>query len=258
MLALALLLCSAPAAAERVPPPEVNEVPIEIPDPTPTGLLIAWKPAVLSVRVDKGTGTSTFGSDTFEPLRGLGRFTFQILGNKPFFGRVEVEGGRLETSDAGLGSSGADVVGRFLVGAANRITSGVVLTASAGLLTRYEWGSSTGGLPQIGMFGAVSNLELDVRIVPAISFGAFVEGAIVPFPYAAQANLGDLSDASEFRGRLQLSYDATPSIAIDIGYDFTRWHTAFTNSTILGPSGALLVESREHAATLGIRFKFRP
>jgi opacity protein-like surface antigen len=260
VLVLALLLCAAPAAAaERVPPPEVNEVPIEIPDPTPTGLLIAWKPAVLSVRVDTGQGNSTFGSDTFEPLRGLGRFTFQILGNKPFFGRVEVEGGRLETSDAGLGSSGADVIGRFLVGAANRITSGVVLTASAGLLTRYEWGSSTGGLPQIGMFGAVSNLELDVRIVPAISLGAFVEGAIVPFPYAAQSNLGDLSDASEFRGRLQLSYDATPSMAIDIGYDFTRWHSAFTNSTILGTTDrALLVESREHAATLGIRFKFRP
>ena len=159
MLALALLLCAAPAApAEQASPPVVPEVPIEIPDPTPTGLLIAWKPAVLSVRVDKGTGTSTFGSDTFEPLRGLARFTFQILGNKPFFGRVEVEGGHLETSDAGLGSAGADVIGRFLLGAATRITSGVVLTAGAGLLTRYEWGSSTGGLPQIGMFGAVSNL----------------------------------------------------------------------------------------------------
>ena len=77
MLALALLLCSAPAAAERVPPPEVNEVPIEIPDPTPTGLLIAWKPAVLSVRVDKGTGTSTFGSSD--------RFRYQPGGEPPPF-----------------------------------------------------------------------------------------------------------------------------------------------------------------------------
>jgi hypothetical protein len=260
VLVLALLLCAAqPAPAERVPPPDVREVPIEIPDPTPTGLLLAWKPAVLSIRVDQGQGTSKFGSDTFEPLRGLARFTFQLPGNKPFFGRVEIEGGHLETSDAGLGSSGADVVGRFLAGAATRVTSGVVVTASAGVLTRYEWGSSIGGLPQIGEFGVASNLELDIRVVPAISLGMFVEGAIVPFPYAAQTNLGDLSDASEFRGRLQLSYDVSPSVAIDVGYDFTRWHSAFTNSTILGTSDrALLVESREHAATVGIRFKFKP
>jgi len=135
----------------------------------------------------------------------------------------------------------------------------VVLTAGAGVLTRYEWGRPTGGAPTIGMFGIASNLELDVRIVPAISMGFFVEGAIAPFPYLAQTNLGDLSDASEIRGRLQLSYDASPSMAIDLGYDFTRWHAAFSNATILGSADrALLLESRDHAATLGIRFKFSP
>jgi hypothetical protein len=260
VLVIALALCAAPAAlAERAPPPDIREVSIEIPDPAPTGLLLAWKPSVLSVRLDTGAGGSKFGSETVQPARGLARFTFRLFANKLFFGRVEVEGGRLETSEARLGSSGADVTGRFLAGAATRVTSGVILIAGAGVLTRYEWGRPTGGAPTIGMFGVASNLELDVRIVPAISVSAFVEGAIAPFPYLAQTNLGDLSDASEVRGRLQLSYDASPSMAIDIGYDFTRWHAAFTNSTILGTTDrALLVESRDHAATLGIRFKFSP
>ena len=48
-------------------------------------------------------------------------------------------------------------------------------------------------------------------------------------------------------------------MAIDVGYDFTRWHAAFTNSTIVNSTDrALLIESRDHAATLGLRFKFRP
>ena len=259
-IVLALCLLSPAALAQRhQPPPDLREVPIEIPDPTPTGLLLAWKPTVLSVRLDTGRGDSTFGSESFEPGRGLARFTFQLLGDKPFFGRVEAEGGQFKTSEARLGSTGADITGRFLAGAATRITSGVVLIAGAGVLTRYEWGRPTGGVPTIGMFGVASNLELDVRVVPAISIGFFVEGAIAPFPYLAQTNLGDLSDSSEFRGRIQFSYDVSPSMAIDVGYDFTRWHAAFTNSTIVNSSDrALLIESRDHAATLGIRFKFRP
>src|SRR5205814_5411287 len=184
VLLLALALCAAPAAvADRAPPPDVREIPIEIPDPTPTGLLLAWKPTVLSVRLDTGTGDSKFGSESFEPGRGLARFTFQLLGNKPFFGRVEAEGGQFKTSEARLGSTGADITGRFLAGAATRITSGVVLTAGAGVLTRYEWGRPTGGVPTIGMFGVASNLELDIRLLPAISLGFFVEGAIAPFPH---------------------------------------------------------------------------
>jgi hypothetical protein len=259
VIVLVFCFLSPAALAQRHPPPDFQEVPIEIPDPIPTGLLLAWKPAVLSVRLDQGAGGSKFGSETFQPARGLARFTFRLLSNKPFFGRIETEGGRLETSQARLGSMGADVTGRFLAGAATRLTSGVVLTAGAGVLTRYEWGRPTGGAPTIGMFGVASNLELDVRIVPNISMSAFVEGAIAPFPYLAQTNLGDLSDASEVRGRLQLSYDASPTFAIDVGYDFTRWHAAFTNSTILGTSDrALLLESREHAATFGIRLKFSP
>jgi hypothetical protein len=259
VIVLVFCFLSPAVLAQRHPLPDIREVPIEIPDPIPTGLLLAWKPAVLSVRLDQGAGGSKFGSETLQPARGLARFTFRLLSNKPFFGRIEAEGGRLETSEARLGSAGADVTGRFLAGAATRLTSGVVLTAGAGVLTRYEWGRPTGGAPTIGMFGVASNLELDVRIVPAISLSAFVEGAIAPFPYLAQTNLGDLSDASEIRGRLQLSYDASQSLAIDVGYDFTRWHAAFTNSTILGTSDrALLVESREHAATLGIRLKFSP
>jgi len=86
----------------------------------------------------------------------------------------------------------SSLTGRFLAGAATRITSGVVLTAGAGVLTRYEWGRPTGGVPTIGMFGVASNLELDIRLLPAISMGFFVEGAIAPFPYLAQTNLGDL------------------------------------------------------------------
>src|SRR5205823_4186712 len=104
------------------------EVPIEVPDPTPTGLLVAWKPAILSVRVDSGQGTR-FGSDSLQPLRGLVRYTLRIIKDKPFFGRVEVEGGRFETQNQGLGSSGVDWTARVLVGAATRISSGVVLIA---------------------------------------------------------------------------------------------------------------------------------
>ena len=205
------------------------------------------------LEADGALGAARYRHGRFEVRlgkRGLARFTFQLLGNKPFFGRVEAEGGQFKTSEARLGSTGADITGRFLAGAATRITSGVVLTAGAGVLTRYEWGRPTGGVPTIGMFGVASNLELDIRLLPAISMGFFVEGAIAPFPYLAQTNLGDLSDSSEFRGRIQFSYDVSPSMAIDVGYDFTRWHAAFTNSTIVNSTDrALLIESRDRLRT---------
>ena len=74
--------------------------------------------------------------------------------------------------------------------------------------------------------------------------------------YSAQDNLGNLSDASEFRWRLQVSLDLTERTALDIGYDFTRWHASFAQSSALGqPDQALLIEAREHALTIGVRWK---
>jgi hypothetical protein len=259
ILAVLLLCGAAPTfaqtARERAPPVDVQGVPIEVPDPTPTGLLIAWKPALLSVRVDSGSGSKT-GSDSLQPLRGLARYTMRLYEDKPFFGRFEVEGGRFETENQGLGSTGLDWTVRVLVGAATRITSGVILIASAGLLTRYEVGRSRSGAPTIGVFGLDSNIELEIRLFPTITLSGYLEGAITPYPYLAQSNLGDLSDADEVRLRLQLSIDVSRSAAMEFGYDFTRWHATFTNSTILNTvDRALLVETREHAATFGMRFK---
>jgi hypothetical protein len=256
----AVLLCSAPAALaegahDKPVAPEVREVPIDVPDPAPTGLLIAWKPTLLSVRVDSGQG-SRFGSDSLQPLRGLARYTLRIRRDKPYFARVEVEGGRFETQNQGLGSSGTDWTVRALVGAATRISSGVVLIASAGALTRYEVGRSATGAPTFGMFGLDSNIELSIRVLPTITLSGYLEGAIMPYPYLAQSNLGDLSDADQVRVRLQVSIDISRSAAMDFGYDFTRWHTVFTNSTILNTvDRALLVETREHAATFGVRYR---
>ena len=69
----------------------------------------------------------------------------------------------------------------------------------------------------------------------------------------------DLSDASEFRLRFQVSLDVGPRTAVDFGYDFTRWHSSFSGSNVLNPAGppdqALLLEAREHAITFGIRWK---
>ena len=258
-LPIALLLCgAAPAFAEaaaKAAPVEAQGVPIEVPDPTPTGLLVAWKPALLSVRVESGSGAK-FGSDSLQPLRGLLRYTMRITEDKPFFGRVELEGGRFETENVQLGSTGVDWTARVLVGAATRITSGVILIASAGLITRYEVGRSQGGAPTIGIFGLDSNIELEMRLFPSITLSGYLEGAITPYPYLAQSNLGDLSDADQVRLRLQVSIDISPSAAMDFGYDFTRWHATFTNSTILNTvDRALLVETREHAATFGFRYK---
>ena len=79
-----LLLGAAPALAQTEPHGllESQGTPIEVPDPAPTGLLIAWKPAFLSVRVDSGTG-SKFGDDSLQPLRGLLRYTARIQQDKP-------------------------------------------------------------------------------------------------------------------------------------------------------------------------------
>ena len=66
-------------------------------------------------------------------------------------------------------------------------------------------------------------------------------------------------DASEFRLRVQVSLDIGPGAAVDLGYDFTRWHASFAGSNVLNPASspdqALLLEAREHALTLGIRWK---
>ncbi|HYZ89601.1 MAG TPA: hypothetical protein VE620_09925 [Myxococcales bacterium] len=256
----AVLLCSslpalAQSASGQPAEPEVKEIPIEVPDPTPTGLLIAWKPSILSVRVDSGTGAK-FGSDSLEPLRGLARFTFRVRHDKPFFGRFELEGGRFETENLGLGSSGVDWTFRALAGAATRISAGVVLVASAGLITRYEVGRSANGAPTIGVFGFDSNIELSMRLFPTITISGYLEGAITPFPYLAQSNLGDLSDADQVRARFQVSIDITRSAAMDFGYDFTRWHAVFTNASILPTTDrALIIETREHAATFGVRYR---
>jgi hypothetical protein len=261
ILAALLLGSAGPAFAQTEPnekPPLLDTqqgVPIEVPDPAPTGLLVAWKPALLSVRVDSGTG-SKFGADALQPLRGLVRYTLQIQKDKPFFARFELEGGRFETENQGLGSTGVDWTIRALGGAATRISPGVILIASAGLITRYEVGRSATGAPTIGVFGFDSNIELDVRLIPTITLSGYLEGAIAPWPYLAQSNLGDLSDASQLRFRVQLSIDVSRSAAMEIGYDFTRWHAAFTNSTILGTvDRGLLVETREHAATFGLRYR---
>ena len=256
----AVLVCSSlPAFAQTAPDkpgsPEVRETPIEVPDPTPVGLLLAWKPALLSVRVDSGAGAK-FGSDSLQPLRGLARYTFRFRQDKPFFGRFEVEGGRFETQNQGLGSTGLDWTARALVGAATRISAGVVLIASAGAITRYEVGRSANGAPTIGIFGLDSNIELAVRVFPTITLSGYLEGAITPYPYLAQSNLGDLSDADQVRVRFQVTIDVSPSASMDFGYDFTRWHAVFTNASILGTSDrALLVETREHAATFGLRYR---
>jgi len=256
----AVVLCSslpalAQTAPDKPPSPEVREIPIEVPDPTPVGLLLAWKPALLSVRVDSGTGAK-FGSDSLQPLRGLARYTFRIREDKPFFGRVEVEGGRFETDNQGLGSTGLDWTARLLFGAATRISPGVVLVASAGAITRYEVGRSANGAPTIGVFGLDSNIELSYRIFPTVTVSGYLEGAITPYPYLAQSNLGDLSDADEVRVRFQVSFDVSRSASMDLGYDFTRWHAVFTNASILPTTDrALIVETREHAATFGLRLR---
>jgi hypothetical protein len=213
---------------------------------------------LLSVRIDNGAG-SQFGSDKLQAERLLGRYTTTFFGDR-LMARAEIEGGEFQTDPVNthFGTDGADVTGRLLGGTAMRISPGFTITGSAGLLTRYQWGKASGGAPKIGMFGVTSNAEAEFRIAPIITASVFLEGGLVPIPYASQPNLGELSDASEFRFRLQLSIDITTSTAVDIGYDFTRWHASFAGSTVLGntnPDQAFLIEAREHAITLGIRWK---
>jgi len=100
---LAFLLCAAPRAfsAEAVKSDAnqgtspIEETPILVPSPIPVGFLIAWKPSIITVRVDSGKG-SQFGSDKLQPARGLARYTSTLFGEKLLV-RAEIEGGRLQT-----------------------------------------------------------------------------------------------------------------------------------------------------------------
>jgi hypothetical protein len=87
-----------------------------------------------------------------------------------------------------------------------------VVTASAGS-TR-----ATRNRPQSGRarrhLRRQLNIEVEYRIAPLL--GLRVPECLCPFPYNMQPNLGDLSDASEFRA-LQFSFDVTSSAAIDLG-----------------------------------------
>jgi opacity protein-like surface antigen len=257
-LALLLALCLAPAAfaADREEP---IETPILVPSPIPVGFLIAWKPSIVTVRLDSGVG-GRFGSDKFQPLRILGRYTTTLFEEK-LLARAELEGGQFQTDTQGtaLGTDGYDVTVRLLGGTATRITQRFTITASAGILTRYQRGRALSGAPSLGLLGVTSNLEFEYRIAPVLTFSVYLEGGLAPIPYGAQRDLGLLSDASEFRSRVQLSLDLTTNAAVDIGYDFTRWHLTFSESNVLAPGTspdkALMVEAREHAITLGLRWK---
>lgn len=256
LAALAVLLPPAVLAAQREE--EVREVPIAVPTTVPVGFLVAWKPTVLSVRADSGAGAH-FGSDKFQPLRGLFRYTDTLFADK-FLARAELEGGQFSSETPGLlDNTGWDVTARVLGGTATRITPGLTITASAGFLSRYQRGRARVGAPRIGVLGLTSNLELEYQLAPALALSGYVEGGLAPLSYDSQPNLGTLSDASEFRIRLQLSVDMTPTTAVDFGYDFTRWHASFTGSSVLDPAAladkALLIEAREHAMTLGFRWK---
>jgi opacity protein-like surface antigen len=239
---------------------DVPETPIVVPNPVPTGFLVAWKPMLLSVRLDTGSGQK-FGSDKWQTARALARFTYQLHNSIPFVGRLEVEGGQFKTDNQNSvfnGSTGTDLTGRAMFGVASRLSSGLTVLATVGVISRYQYGRPRGGIPNIGVLGALSNMELEFRLFPIITLSLFAEVALTPIPYVAQSNLGELSEASEFRGRIQFSVDLFRDVALDVGYDFTRWHTSFTGSTILGnpnPDQALLFEDREHAITVGVRWK---
>ncbi len=245
--------------AEVGNPDDFAETPIPIPPPVPVGFLVAWKPTILSVRVDDGSG-SRFGSDKFQPLRLLVRYTHLFEDMSPFVGRMEIEGGQFQTDTerTNIGSDGADFTLRATVGSSTKVSSFFNVLGSIGAITRYQWGRPTGGAPTIGVLGAVANSEFEFRVLPSCTLILFGEVALTSIPYLAQANLGELSDASEIKARLQLSFDITRNVSTDVGFEFTRWHSAFTQSTILGnanPTQALLIEDREFQLTLGVRFK---
>jgi len=249
----ALLLCAAAARAQEGPP---KETAIPVPLPAPSGFLLAWKPMVLTVRVDTGVG-SHLGSDKFQFLRALGRYTAMAKEGTPFFGRIEVEGGQFETDAQLVGSRGYDFAGRFTAGAATRLFPNLLFVSTLGPIVRYQHGSAVGGAPSIGNFGIMVSVELEYRFSPSLTLMIMGEAAVAPFPFMADKNLGDLSDSSEVRGRIQLAFDVTTTFAVEVGYDFTRWHSSFVSSTIIpaNTNGALLLEAREYAATFGLRWK---
>ncbi|MCA1828956.1 MAG: hypothetical protein ABR567_01360 [Myxococcales bacterium] len=262
---LVAVAISLPAAA-REEPPAPAETPILVPSPIPVGFLLAWKPMVLSVRTDTGSGAQ-YGSDTFQPFRLLGRYTTTLLEER-MLARAEIEGGEFRTDSQSvngvvrIGSDGFDVTARALIGTAVRIASGFTITASTGLITRLQRGRAVGGAPNIGVFGATSNTELEFRVAPLVSLSAFIEGGLLPWAYAEQKDLGELGVTSEFRTRLQVSIDVSTRMSVDVGWDFTWWHASFTQSRILSPTNtpdqALLVEAREHALTIGLRWRPDP
>lgn len=259
LLAVAVAL---PVAAAEPP----AETPINVPSPIPVGFLLAWKPMFLSVRTDTGTG-SQYGSDTFQPLRFLGRYTNTLLEDRLLW-RGEIEGGEFTTDSqrvngsVRIGSDGYDLTGRLLLGTAVKITSGFTITASTGIISRLQRGRAVSGAPNIGVFGATSNFELEFRVAPLVSVSAFLEGGLLPWSYGEQSDLGVLSNTSEFRARLQASIDLSTHMSVDVGWDFTWWHASFTESRILSPTNtpdqALLVEARENAITLGLRWRPDP
>src|SRR5207248_9957590 len=97
-------------------------------------------------------------------------------------------------------------------------------------------------------------LVTECRLAPLPPLSACADAAFSPSPAAAAARLGLRSASRQFPARLQLSMDLAASSAIDVGYDFTRWHAAFTQSTFTS-DGALLITAREHALTVGFRWK---
>ena len=254
---LALPLFTASAALAQAAPDEPKETAISVPVPSPAGFMLAWRPMVLTYRLDTGGG-SKFGSDKFQPLRGLARYTVMAKEGAPFFGRFELEGGQFQTDQQNqfFGSNGYDFTGRIVGGASTRLFPGVLFIAGVGVISRYTHGAANGGSPTIGIFGAVASAELEWRIYPILTLGFSAEAAVAPLPYGADKNLGDLSDASEIRGRIQLSLDVAVNTSVEVGYDFTRWHSTFVSSTILeNPSQALVLEAREYAFTFGVRLR---
>ena len=261
-----------PKAAGRAPDQayadDLPETPIPVPPVLPTGMLIAWKPMVLQVRADNGGKPDSikdqFSSDTFQALRFLVRYTHLWDEKAPFVGRIEVEGGQFNSdqpassqSNFNIGSTGVDFTGRLLVGAATRIGPGFTVLSSIGAITRYQYGKASGGAPTMGLWGAVTNMELEFRIHPVVTLSIFGEAALLPLHYYVQTNLGEVDDSSELRGRIQLSFDLTRQSAVDFGIDVTRWHTTLTKTTIGGSLGgpqALILENRELALTLGLRW----
>ena len=93
------------------------------------------------------------------------------------------------------------------------------------------------------------NLVRETRLVPSDFM----------LPLFAVSGRGVRKPIASMPGVAQLSVDVSPRTAVDVGYDFTRWHASFSGSSVLDPSRpadqALLLEAREHAITFGVRWK---